>query len=194
MTTGRINQVTIFEQGPRSREVLGGPSPLARVGVSRLGGVTEHPVGRPPPEPNRRGVPHQPSICRDWIPQGEVRRRARTNRIAGPNFRMPTSSGGYPTAVTSSQRRIPAFKRAPECVEISMANGQQPTDLLRRETTAIGRIGFGRPLHRRRRVGRTNSQRRPIGRTLVKCVPRRDSAMAVSVGGGPRIDGANTGR
>jgi len=110
-----------------------------------LGGVTEHPVGRPPPEPNRRGVPHQPSICRDWIPQGEVRRRARTNRIAGPNFRMPTSSGGYPTAVTSSQRRIPAFKRAPECVEISMANGQQPTDFLRRETTAIGRIGFGRP-------------------------------------------------
>lgn len=95
--------------------------------------------------------------------------------------------------VTSNQRRLPARGRAPECVGISMANGQQPTDILRRETAPIGGIGFGRPLRAHQRVGRTNGQRRRADGTVVKGVPRRDSAVAVSVGGGSRIDGANLG-
>jgi len=89
-----------------------------------MGGVTEHPVGRPPPELNQGSVPRPPSICRDWIPQGEVRRRIEANRIAGLNFRMPASRGGYPSTVTPNERRLPAHERAPECVGILMANGQ----------------------------------------------------------------------
>jgi len=95
MTTGRINQVTIFEGAGAPAHVRRGSE------LVKVIGVTEHPVGRPPLEPNRRDVPRPPSICRDWIPQGEVRRRTRANRIAGPNFRMPASRGGYPSTVTS---------------------------------------------------------------------------------------------
>lgn len=44
--------------------------------------------------------------------------------MTGQSFRMPASRGGYPPTVTSDNRRLPAYGRAPECVGILMANGQ----------------------------------------------------------------------
>lgn len=46
---------------------------------------------------------------------------------------MATPDGGYPSPVTSYERRIPVHRRAPECVDKSIANGQQPTEPIKCE-------------------------------------------------------------
>ena len=171
MTTGRINQVTIFEGGPVARRRRETPRPRqARVGVSQVIGVTEHPVGRPPLEPNRRGVPRPPSICRDCFPQGEVRRRTRANQIAGPNFRMPASRGGYSSTVTSV--KTATGPRA--CPRVRQGiDGHRP--ITHRLPSARDRLNrrnrLRAPPARRRRVGRTNSQRRGGRRDECQCNP-----------------------
>ena len=56
--------------------------------------------------------------------------KSATERLvkALPDFSMPTSRGGYPLPVTSSERRLPVYGRAPECVVIVVASGQLSTD------------------------------------------------------------------
>ena len=195
MTTGRINQVTIFERGAVTARSVGAPAPReARVGVSQVGGVTG-PPGRPPAprtESQRRAAPtiHLPRL--NSPRRGPPKSRGQSNSQPGlPHAhlerRLPVD-GHIPGGTATGLRACPRVRR--DIV------GQGP--LIHRLPSARDRRGRRIRLRasppRAPRVGGTNGQGRDSARTMVKCVPRRDSAVAVSVGGGARIDVATSGR
>jgi hypothetical protein len=107
MTTGRINQVTIFD----GRQTIhpGGvsgrlPNPTERAGVSQLDGTgPKSPPGLPllSKGANPRASLQRPSICHNWIPQGRVRQREVFLLKVLTCFGMAASRGGYLLPVTS---------------------------------------------------------------------------------------------
>ena len=107
---------------------------------------------------------------------------------------MATSRGGYPSRVTSSQRRLPVHRRTPECVELMVANGQQPTDSSSAESLTVNETGL-RALQIAPPKGSraATANRWKVNEMMTKCLPRRDSALAVSIGEGESNGGANAG-
>jgi len=141
MTTGRINQVTIFE-GRRSQER---PRPPAQGGLefsswegckhpaaalchkmncshSRLTAIRLPPLGSPKRSPSKKAVGTQPDLD------------------------ISASEGGSPSPVTSLSKegRLPVHGCTPDCVVELIAIGQQSTDSFGAPQLAINRSGFGR--------------------------------------------------
>ena len=127
----------------------------------------------------------RPSDCPNRIPQGDVCARLRGSLAKGdPNIDIPASRGGCPLPVTSSEGRLPAYGRAPECVNgIVLASGQLPTDSISARPADKQPAGLqvflsasqeGQPSERRRPIAPAESE---PGATVDL---GRDSAMAVS--------------
>ena len=179
------------------RSIKSGPPP-AEAGRSIVDviGVTEHPVGRSPLEPNRRGAPRRPSICRDWIPQGEVRRRTWALRKQFPE--LPHARLKRRLPVDGHVHRMDGYRRW-ACPRMRRRyrwpTASNPQTSVGARPASIGGIGFGRPPPSRPGVGRTDG---PVGgRERDDCQrhpPVATARSAVSVGGGTRIDGAIEGR
>ena len=98
MTTGRINQVTIFaavQPKPGANPADAGPSLVNRRGE-------EHPAGATSAELNRRGSTHgHPFATTEFSGAGS----AEDTAGVPPDFRMPVPEGGYPSPVTSEVNR-----------------------------------------------------------------------------------------
>jgi hypothetical protein len=129
MTTGRINQVTIFD-GVRSALASLRPGPREGVGVVIKVWVLEAP-GHGRPRGVSPGFAFRPSDCHNWIPQGEVRRGAGGR----PLGRRPTKACPPREEVTRRRSRLmkDGYRYAdvpPISSWVMIANGQQPTDSL----------------------------------------------------------------
>jgi hypothetical protein len=118
MTTGRINQVTIFSRGGR-------PGAPARSVVQV--GMTGHPARGTRP-PGGETVASPPFNCHDRVPRGEV--RARSVRPQGPPGLGMSASRGDSPAAGHTRRADTGARRGPQLSpREGMANGQSPTDL-----------------------------------------------------------------
>ena len=135
MTTGRINQVTIF-----AAVALAG-SGLPRGGVELVKGRGKTPGLNLQFEPNRdRGLqtirlpqlnsPKRGPLKRRWVFQ---------RTLTYPLQKEATHRQSHP------EGRILVHRRTPKCVEELIAIGQQSTDSFGAERLAINRAGFGCP-------------------------------------------------
>ena len=128
MTTGRINQVTIFD-GRGSTCASPWPGPRERVGVVIKVWMLEAP-GRGLPRGVNPRFAFRPSDCHNWIPQGEVRRGAGGHLLR----RRPTKACPPREEVTRRRSRLKDGYRyagvPPNLSWVVIANGQQPTDSL----------------------------------------------------------------
>ena len=115
MTTGRINQVTIVEPAG------GSITPRAAGDFSQFGGV-EHPAGHLAANRIAGLAPTAIRLPQSNSPERRPPKRAEPNQ---PHFNMVVPDGGYPSPVTSSERRLPVHERTPECV--GGIDGQRPT-------------------------------------------------------------------
>ena len=169
MTTGRINQVTIFGGGDgRAPERTGRPqAPLGR-GRSSFGSdrvrSRVRPRGRvvgPGREPAASNVTpiHFPQLNSPG--QGPPKDGSPPRRGRVPDFGMPAPRGGYPRSVTCVAARLPTIGHAPQYVANS--TGHWPT--------------IHRPPRRQLRdqIGNWASElgRRPKGHSEVTAMRRR---------------------
>jgi len=110
-----------------------------------------------------------------------------------PPFDMTTPEGGYPSPVTSDERRLPVHERAPECVSISIANGQQSTNPTGASPFAVNGPGFGHHRSPTPKGRRTTDGRGRAGR-LTNRLPGLDSAQQYQWAGVNQMVGQLAGR
>jgi len=110
-----------------------------------------------------------------------------------PHFDMATPEGGYPSPVTSSERRLPVHERAPECVSISIAIGQQSTNPTGAGPFAVNGPGF-RHHHSPTPKGQRTADGRGRAGQLTKRLPGLDSAQQYQWAGVNQMVGQIMGR
>ena len=94
-----------------------------------------------------------------------------------------------------ARRRLPVHRRTPECVGPNVwPSASNPQKSRRATSLAVSEAGYRRSINIRRRVNESLTANGRDIRAIVNSRPRRDSAMAVSVGGGALIDKANSER
>jgi hypothetical protein len=139
MTTGRINQVTIFE---RAVSVVHRPCPLARVGVCHCGGGAST---RAPRCPSRERTEPQLPYPRFPTEFSEAGSAKEGDGILRRTLACPPQK----EAIRRRSRvktRLPTRGCSPECVTESMATRQQSTRLPKGGPLASERPSFGCPV------------------------------------------------
>ena len=136
MTTGRINQVTIFE-GPSPKYV--GPSP-GRPGSELVLGGVRIPGRALTSESNRWARNHDhPFAPTEFSKAGSAKEPTDKSRT----FACPPQKEAICRRSRPTRDGYRYAKRTPNCVLRLIANGQQSTDSFGAGQPIIGRAGFG---------------------------------------------------
>jgi hypothetical protein len=174
MTTGRINQVTIFV-GPSPVRVCG-PGPRGGAELVSGRGKTTRSSARPRRE-SRGSHRYHPFATTEFSRTRSA--KDPTERIDRPLAYPPQMEA--PLSPVTSQGRLPEHERTPECVGIMMASGQQSTGSFSAGRQS-NRPGFGYSMVGP--WGRCATAHSGIHRILSEDHPRCNSAHAILVTAG----------